>query len=167
MIICWINVMIFFPTGVGYRSQTLSEKFRCTRALRNLPRFPQVAWFTFSTDGQGDKVMLTSSNRSQPYVVTGSVDQTIKVCATVICCIYQLTRSSALTFSGVGMSLDTGASGGDKGGEGVGETLFWGQSGATVHKWGLYEVGAGLAVPSHLVSDIGSVSQPLDQQRLF
>jgi len=33
--------------------------------------------------------------------------------------------------------------------------------------WGLYEVGAGLAVPSHLVSDIGSVSQPLDQQRLF
>ena len=31
------------PQGVGYRSQTLSEKFRCTRALRNLPRFPQVA----------------------------------------------------------------------------------------------------------------------------
>ena len=68
--------------------------------------------------------MLTSSNRSQPYVVTGSVDQTIKVCAMVICDICQLTRSSALTFSGVGMSLDTGASGGDKGGEGVGETLF-------------------------------------------
>ena len=87
----------------------------------------------------------------------------------VICYIYQLTRSSALTFSGVGMSLDTGASGGDMGGEGVGvgETLFWGQSGATVHKWGLYEVGTGLAVPTHLGSDIGSVSQPLDQQRLF
>ena len=67
------------------------------------------------------------------------------------------------------MSLDTGASGGDMGGEGVGvgETLFWGQSGATVHKWGLYEVGTGLAVPSHLGSDIGSVSQPLDKQRLF
>ena len=32
----------------------------------------------------------------------------------------------SITFSGVGMSLDTGASGGDMGGEGVGvgETLF-------------------------------------------
>ena len=30
----------------------------------------------------------------------------------------------SITFSGVGMSLDTGASGGDIGGEGVGETLF-------------------------------------------
>ena len=29
------------------------------------------------------------------------------------------------------------------------------------------EVSAGLAVPSHHGSDIGSVSQPLDQQRLF
>ena len=30
----------------------------------------------------------------------------------------------SITFSGVGMSLDTGAFGGDIGGEGVGETLF-------------------------------------------
>ena len=110
--------------------------------------------------------MLTSSNRSQPYVVTGSVDQTIKVCDGHLLHM-PVNQIFSITFSGVGMSLDTGASGGDIGGEGVGETLFWGQSGATVHKWGLYEVGAGLAVPSHLVSDIGSVSQPLDQQRLF
>ena len=68
-------------------------------------------------------MMLTSSNRSQPYVVTGSVDQTIKVCDGHLLNI-TVNQIFSITFSGVGMSLDTGASGGDMGGEGVGETLF-------------------------------------------
>ena len=53
------------------------------------------------------------------------------------------------------------------------DTVFsrerWGQCGATVQKWGHFGFavgGAGLA--GHVGrSDIGSVSQPLDRQRLF
>ena len=102
-----------------------------------------------------------SVHRSQPYVVTGSVDQTVKVCNMIILIVFQ--RIYLINpLSGMGMSL------------GLGTTWWWYQPWLERHctvfsrDWdkvvplsingNILELQLGLA--SHI--DIGSVSQPLE-----